>query len=118
MPDLKITDAQERELILRALISHAYKCKDTLKLHAETKDALKDKAITTIADQAKSEMESALTMVAKYFGVHLANSKFYCLDCAPSQGAEFDRMSEAKFAWSNECSKCGNGSYYFVPPKV
>lgn len=118
MPDLKITDDRERELVLRALISHAFKCKDTLKLHEETKAALGDKAIDNVAAQAKIEMESALTMVAKYFGVHLANSKFYCLNCAPGEGEEHDRMSEAAFAWTNECSKCGNGAYYFVAPKI
>ena len=118
MTELKITDNRERELILRALISHAYKCKDTLKLHNETKEALGDKTIVTIAEQAKIEMESALTMAAKYFGVHLANSKFYCLNCAPSEGAEHERMSEASFAWTNECSTCGKGAYYFVAPKI
>lgn len=118
MSDLKITDDRERELILRSLISHAFKCKETLKLHNETKDALGDKAIVNIAEQAKNEMENALTMVAKYYGVHLANSKFYCLDCAPNEGDEHERMSEASFAWTNECSKCGNGAYYFVAPKV
>ncbi len=118
MTDLKISDDRERELILRALISHAFKCKETLKLHDETKNALGDKAIVTVAAQAKTEMESALTMVAKYFGVHLANSRFYCLNCAPSEGEEYDRMSEAAFAWTNECSTCGHGAYYFVAPKI
>lgn len=118
MTDLNITDDSERELVLRALISHAFKCKETLKLHDETKSALGDKAIVSVANQAKTDIESALTMVAKYFGVHLANSKFYCLNCAPSEGEEHDRMSEATFAWTNECSTCGNGAYYFVPPKI
>ncbi len=118
MAELKITDEKERALILSALISHAHKCKDTIKLHEETKDALKDKAIVRIADKATDEMHAALTMIAKYYGVHLGNSKFYCLDCAPSQGAEHDRMIEAEFAWSNECSSCGNGAYYFVEPKI
>lgn len=118
MPELKITDDTERELVLSALISHAFKCKETIKLHNETKNALKEKAIERIAQKAKDEMESALTMIAKYFGVHLGNSKFYCLDCAPSEGEEHDRMTEAQFAWANECSKCGNGAFYFVAPKV
>lgn len=118
MPELKITDEKERELILSALISHAHKCNDTLKLHKETKDALGDKAITRIADRAKTEMESALTLIAKYYGVHLGNSKFYCLNCAPATGEEHDRMIEASFAWTNECRNCGNGAYYFVPPKI
>jgi hypothetical protein len=116
--DLKISDNSERDIVLRALISHAFKCKETLKLHNETKVALGDKAITSIAEQAQSDMESALTMVAKYFGVHLANSKFYCLNCAPGEGEEHERMSEASFAWTNECSTCGNGAYYFVAPKI
>jgi hypothetical protein len=118
MAELKITDEQERALILSALISHTFKCKETVKLYNETKDALKDKAIGRIAQKANDEIEAALTMIAKYYGVHLGNSKFYCLDCAPSQGEEHDRMIEAVFAWSNECSSCGNGAYYFVPPKV
>lgn len=118
MAELKITDNSERELVMRALISHAFKCKDTLKLHEESKEALGDKTIVNIAAQAKSEMESALTMVAKYFGVHLANSKFYCLNCAPSEGEEHERMSEESFAWTNECSACGKGAYYFVAPKI
>ncbi|HEY9684258.1 MAG TPA: hypothetical protein V6C86_21950 [Oculatellaceae cyanobacterium] len=118
MPELRITDEKERELILSALISHAFKCQDTLKLHNETKDALKENAITLIAERAKSEMEAALTMVAKYYGVHLANSKFYCLNCAPSSGEERERMTDAGFARLNECSNCGMGAYYFVPPKI
>lgn len=118
MTDLNITDDRERELVLRALISHAFKCKETLKLHDETKKTLGEKAIVSVATQAKNDIESALTMVAKYFGVHLANSKFYCLNCAPSEGEEHDRMKEASFAWTNECSTCGNGAYYFVPPKI
>lgn len=118
MTELKITDDQERSLILSALISHAHKCKDVMKLHQETKDALKDKAISSIAEKAKSEMESALMMIAKYYGVHLGNSKFYCLNCAPSEGEEHERMTEAVFARWNECSNCGNGAYYFVAPRV
>jgi hypothetical protein len=118
MPELKITDEKERGLILTALISHAFKCRDTIKLHNETKDALGDNAIVRVADKAKTEMEAALTMIAKYYGVHLGNSKFYCLDCAPGEGEEHDRMTEADFAWANECVKCGNGAYYFVAPKV
>ncbi len=118
MAELKITDEQERALILSALISHAFKCKETIKLHNETKDALKDKAIGRIAQKATTEMEAALTMIAKYYGVHLGNSKFYCLNCAPADGEEHDRMTEADFAWSNECCSCGNGAYYFVAPKI
>lgn len=118
MTDLRITDDREQDLVLRALISHAFKCKDTLKLHNETKNALGDKAITTVAEQAKDEMEAALTMVAKYFGVHLANSKFYCLQCAPSSGEEHERMAEVPFARASECSKCGYGAFYFVAPKL
>lgn len=105
-------------MILSALISHACKCKETIKLHNETKDALKENAITLTAQKAKNEMEAALTMIAKYYGLHLGNSKFYCLNCAPDQGDEHDRMAEASFAWANECSKCGNGAYYFVAPKI
>ena len=41
MSELKITDDKERSLILSALISHASKCKETIRLHNETKDALK-----------------------------------------------------------------------------
>lgn len=118
MAELKITDEGERALILGALISHAFKCKETLKLHKETKEALKKNAITLTAEKAQREMEAALTMIAKYYGVHLANSKFYCLSCAPTDGEEHERMTEAAFAWVNECSKCGNGAYYFVAPKV
>lgn len=118
MPELKITDDKEQALILSALISHAFKCQDTIKLHNESKAALGDKAIERIAEKAKNEMESALTLIAKYYGMHLGNSKFYCLTCAPGEGEEHERMSEADFAWANECSKCGNGAYYFVAPKV
>lgn len=118
MPELKITDENERSLILSALISHAYKCKDIIKLHNETKGALKENSIELAAQKAENEMEAALTMIAKYYGLHLGNSKFYCLSCAPSKGEEHDRMTEAQFAWSNECSKCGNGAYYFVAPKI
>jgi hypothetical protein len=118
MPDLKITDDNERLLVLSALISHVFKCKGIINLHNETKDALKENAITMTAEKAKNEMHEALTMIAKYFGVHLSNSKFYCLDCAPSEGAEHDRMTEAEFARWSECSKCGNGAYYFVEPKL
>jgi hypothetical protein len=53
MHELKITDDRERELILRSLITHAFKCKDTIKLHNETKIALGDAAIVHIAEQAK-----------------------------------------------------------------
>lgn len=84
--DLKITNNNERELVMRALISHALKCKETLKLHSDSKDALGTNEIINIAAQAKGVMESALRMLAKYFGVHLANSKFYCLSCAPNEG--------------------------------
>lgn len=118
MPELKITDDKEHALILSALISHCHKCRDTIKLHEDTKDALKDKAITSIAEKAKNEMEAALTMIAKYYGLHLGNSKFYCLNCAPTEGEERERMSEAQFAWLYECCNCGNGAYYFVAPKV
>lgn len=118
MPDLKITDKDERSLILNALISHAHKCKDTIKLHEQTKDALKTNAIELTATRAKNELQSALTMIAKYYGVHLGGSKFYCLSCAPSAGAEHDRMIEADFAWMNECTQCGNGAYYFVKPDL
>lgn len=118
MVELKITDDSERSLILNALISHARKCKETINLHNQTKDALKDKSIEVMAERATTEMTTALTMIAKYYGVHLGGSKFYCLDCAPSQGEEHDRMTEAEFAWWNECSNCGNGAYYFVAPKI
>ena len=118
MPELKITDEQERELILSALISHAFKCKEIISLHAETKDALKENAITRTAQKSSHELHAALTMIAKYYGIHLGNSKFYCLNCAPEQGEEHDRMTEADFAWCNECSSCGNGAYYFVAPKI
>ncbi len=118
MPELKISDDKERELVLSALISHAFKCKETIKLHNETKDALGDKAIVRIAEKAKNEMEAALTLIAKYYGLHLGNSKFYCLNCAPGEGEEHKRMTEASFAWAYECSKCGNGAYYFVAPKI
>ncbi len=118
MLELKITDKQELDLVSRALITHAFKCKDTLRLHQETKDALGEAAITNIAASAKTEMETALTMLAKYFGTHLANSKFYCLDCAPTEGDEQARMKEASFAWTNECSNCGKGAYYFVEPQI
>lgn len=118
MSELKITEDHERELILSALISHAFKCKETIKLHEETKAALKENAIAVTAQKASDELHAALTMIAKYYGVHLANSKFYCLACAPEAGEEFERMSKAEFAWLNECSKCGNGAYYFVAPKV
>lgn len=118
MPDMKITDNAERDLVLSALISHAHKCREIIKLHNESKDALKEKAITSIAQKANDELHAALTMIAKYYGVHLANSKFYCLSCAPADGEEHDRMSQADFAWVNDCSKCGNGAYYFVAPKI
>lgn len=118
MPELKITDDSERSLVLSALISHVYKCKSIINLHNETKDALKDNAIVLTAEKAKNEMHAALTMIAKYYGVHLGGSKFYCLNCAPSKGDEHDRMTEAEFAWWNECSNCGNGAYYFVEPKI
>lgn len=118
MADLKIIDNAERDLVLSALISHVHKCRDIIRLHNESKDALKENAITSIAQKANNEMHGALTMIAKYYGVHLANSKFYCLDCAPSQGEEHERMRQTDFAWVNECSKCGNGAYYFVEPKV
>ena len=118
MPELKITDDKEQDLILSALISHAFKCQDTIKLHNETKKALGDNAIVRIAEKAKTEMEAALTLIAKYYGLHMGNSKFYCLDCAPSEGEEHERMTEASFAWTNECTKCGRGAYYFVAPKI
>ncbi len=118
MPELKITDNKEHELVLSALISHAFKCKETIKLHNQTKDALKEKAISRIAEKASTEMHAALTMIAKYYGVHLSNSKFYCLDCAPSEGEEHERMTAVEFAWSNDCNGCGNGAYYFVAPKI
>ena len=119
MRELKIKDEKEQELILSALISHCFKCKETLKLHDETKEALGDKAIERIADKAKAEMEAALTMAAKYYGVHLANSKFYCLNCAPTEGEEYDRMTYPAFARQSECSKCFSlSAYYFVPPKI
>lgn len=118
MPELKITDDHERALVLSALISHAYKCRDIINLHNQTKDALKENAMVLTAEKAKSEMHEALTMIAKYYGVHLGGSKFYCLDCAPSEGEEHDRMTQAEFAWWNECTKCGNGAYYFVTPII
>ena len=118
MSELKITDDKERSLILSALISHASKCRDTMKLHSETKEALKENAIALTAEKAKNEMEEALTMIAKYYGLHLGNSKFYCLDCAPVAGEENDRMTDAMFARWGECSNCGKGAYYFVAPKV
>ena len=118
MPELKITDEKERSLVLSALISHAFKCKETIKIHNETKGALGDKAITLTAQKANDEMHAALTMIAKYYGIHLGNSMFYCLNCAPSHGEEHDRMVQVEFAWWNECRKCGNGAYYFVAPKV
>jgi hypothetical protein len=118
MIELKITDDHERSLVLSALISHAYKCRDIINLHNETKDALKENAMVLTAEKAKNEMHEALTMIAKYYGLHLGNSKFYCLNCAPSEGEEHDRMSQAEFAWWNDCSKCGNGAYYFVEPKL
>ncbi len=118
MKELKITEEQERALVLSALISHVIKCKEVLKLHNETKEALKEKAINLAAEKATNEMQAALTMIAKYYGVHLGNSKFYCLKCAPTVGEEHERMIEAEFAWVNECSKCGNGAYYFVAPRV
>ena len=118
MSELKITDDKERSLILSALISHASKCKETIRLHNETKDALKENNIAVTAQNAKGEMEAALTMIAKYYGLHLGNSKFYCLDCAPTEGEEHDRMTEAMFARWSECSSCGKGAYYFVEPKV
>ncbi len=37
---------------------------------------------------------------------------------APADGEEHERMSEADFAWLNDCSKCGNDAYYFVTPKI
>lgn len=117
MSELKITDDQERALVLKALISHAFKCKEVIKLHDETKEALKEKAIVFTAEKATDEMQAALTMIAKYYGIHMGNSRFYCLDCAPTEGAEHDRMTEAEFAWSNDCSNCGNGAYYFVAPE-
>jgi len=118
MSELKITDDKERALILSALISNASKCRETMKLHSETKEALKENAIAVTAQNAKGEMEAALTMIAKYYGLHLGNSKFYCLDCAPTEGEEHDRMTEAMFARWSECSSCGKGAYYFVEPKV
>lgn len=118
MPELKITDMKEQELILSALISHSFKCKETIKLHNQTQSALKENAIERIAQKANDEMHAALTMIAKYYGVHLSNSKFYCLDCAPAEGEEHERMTAAEFAWSNECRNCGNGAYYFVAPKI
>lgn len=118
MAELKIADEQERALVLSALISHVFKCKETLTLHEESKDALKENAITQVAQKAKREMEAALTMIAKYYGMHMGNSKFYCLSCAPIEGEEHERMTEASFAWVNDCSKCGNGAFFFVAPKV
>jgi hypothetical protein len=118
MPELKITDDNERQLILSALISHVYKCKDTINLHNQTKNALGDKAMVLTAEKATAEMHDALTMIAKYYGVHLGGSKFYCLNCAPAKGEEHDRMTQAEFAWWNECTSCGNGAYYFVEPKI
>ena len=118
MSELKITDDKERSLILSALISHASKCKETIRLHNETKDALKENSIAVTAQNAKGERETALTMIAKYYGLHLGNSKFYCLDCAPEAGEEHDRMTDAMFARWGECSNCGKGAYYFVAPKV
>ena len=107
MSELKITDDKERALILSALISHASKCRETIKLHNETKEALKENAIALTAEKARSEMEEALTMIAKYYGLHLGNSKFYCLSCAPTAGEEHERMTDEMFARWGECSKCG-----------
>jgi hypothetical protein len=118
MPEIKITDNEERSLVLSALISHAFKCRDIIKLHDESKGALKENAIELTASKARSELESALTMIAKYYGLHLGGSKFHCLNCAPAEGDEHDRMAESDFAWWNECSQCGLGAFYFVPPVV
>ncbi len=118
MPELKITDNEERSLVLSALISHTFKCREIIKLHNESKDALKENAIELTANKARNELESALTMIAKYYGLHLGDSKFYCLTCAPTAGEEHERMTESDFACWNDCSKCGLGAYYFVPPSV
>jgi hypothetical protein len=118
MPELKINDENERSLVLSALISHAHRCRDIINLHKETKDALKENALNVTAEKAQREFHDALTMIAKYYGIHLGSSKFYCLNCAPSEGAEHDRMSEAEFARWNECSNCGLGAYYFVSPEM
>lgn len=118
MPKLTITDDNERNLILSALISHAHKCREIIKLHNETKDGLKEKAIKLTAEKAEKELNEALAMIAKYYGIHMGNSKFYCLNCAPAEGEEASRMTETDFARLNECSSCGFGAFYFVAPKV
>ena len=64
MPELKITDDTERELVLSALISHAFKCKETIKLHNETKIALKEKAIERIVSFAAQSCPLNRTKVA------------------------------------------------------
>ena len=64
MSEMKITNDKERMLILSALISHASKCRETIKLHSETKEALKENAIALTAEKAKNEMEEALTVAA------------------------------------------------------
>jgi len=118
MPELKITDENERSLVLSALISRVCKCRDIIKLHKEKKDALKENTIQITAEKAQREFSDSLTMIAKYYGVHLGTSKFYCLDCAPSAGEEYDRMTESEFARWNDCSNCGLGAYYFVSPDM
>lgn len=118
MPNLTISDDNERSLMLSALISHAHKCREIIKLHSETKAGLKENAIKLTAEKAERELNEALAMIAKYYGIHLGNSKFYCLNCAPSEGDEALRMTETDFARLNECSSCGFGAFYFVAPKV
>lgn len=52
MPELNITDDAEQALVLSALISHCNKCRDTIKLHEETKAALDKSSSRTAASVA------------------------------------------------------------------
>ncbi len=59
MPELKITDNAQRDLLLSTLISHVRKCRDIIKLHDESKYALKENAITSKTQKANNEMHAA-----------------------------------------------------------
>lgn len=71
MPKLTITDDSERSLVRSGLINHAHRCREIIKLHNETKEALKENAIELTATKAEQKLNEALTMIAKYYGIHL-----------------------------------------------
>jgi len=88
-------------------------------LHNEAKEALKDNAMVLTAQKATNEMQAALTMIENFTACIWAIQNFIVLTVRLVRAKSINpRMTEASFAWANECSKCGNGTYYFVAPLV